>query len=102
MTDICLRPERMEALLTEINRHRALTDDEADILEAIINRGHQSRNVRRRWTASMDRKLKQASHSKGGIRRFADRQGISDRAAYSRLHKIKAREAQLQKRKGKG
>ena len=50
MTEICLAPDKLEALLTEINRHRALTDEETDLLEAIITRGHRTTGIRFNWT----------------------------------------------------
>jgi len=81
--DIALR------LLDEVSRTRHLTTEETDLLERLICRGHKSAGVRIRWTATLDRKLAQAAHSKGAIQRFAEQQGITPMAAYSRLRIIR-------------
>ncbi len=98
MNQICIHADFMLAVLTEIGKHRALKDSETDIIEAIVCRGHKSKGIRVRWTATLDRKLMQASHSKGGITRFADTNEIPRQAAYDRLHKLrKAKAAKLGK-----
>jgi hypothetical protein len=89
MTDICLAPAKLEALLTEINRHRALTDEETDLLEAIITRGHPSAAIRFKWTPATERALLKAYSRPSGVRAFAERHGISQQAAYDKLSKMR-------------
>jgi hypothetical protein len=88
MSEICLHPEKLLGLLTEIGRHRALTDEETDIVEAILEIEH----VPFRWNARLDGHLLTASHSVGGIARFARRHGITPMAAYSRIKRLKDRQ----------
>lgn len=102
MTDICLAPDKLEALLTEINRHRALTDEETDLLEAIITRGHKAAGVRFAWTPRVERELKRAYSRPSGIKQFAEKYGISRNAAYmhlSRLRNVKRNDGPKQVRR---
>jgi hypothetical protein len=94
MTDICLPPHRLEALLTEINRHRALTDEETDLLEAIITRGHPSSAIRFKWTPALERALLRAYSRPSGVRAFAERHGITQQAAYDKLCKLRKAKSQ--------
>lgn len=80
-------------LLDETSRHRALQDDETDLLEALITRGHKSTGIRIRWTPSLDRALWKVSYRKGAIRQFARDNGISENACYNRLVKLRKRKA---------
>jgi hypothetical protein len=89
MTQICLHPDKLLAILDELSRHRALTNEETDMLEAIISRGHVSRNIRFRWTTTIDRALMTAAHSRGGLKRFCERYGVTDGAARVRLHRLR-------------
>jgi len=89
MTEICVNSEFLLGLLTEVSRSRALAHHETDVLEAIVCRGHKSAGIRIRWTTTLDRKLMQASNSKGGIKRFALANGISEMAAYRRVHVLR-------------
>ena len=100
MSEICLHPAKLEALLTEINRHRALSDDETDLLEAIITRGHQSSNFRFHWTPKLERELLRAYSRPSGVRAFAERHGITAHSAYQKLSKL--RKGKSQKAAGKG
>ncbi len=96
---ICIRPEAMLALLTEIGRYRALADHETDIIEDILNMGQ----VAFRWNPRNDRALLTASHSPGGIARFARRYGITGEAAYCRIKRLRKRQTRpsaQDKRKG--
>ncbi len=85
MLQICLHPDALGSLLDEVSRYRALTEDESLLLEQIVCRGHRAQRVRIRWTAKMDRQLKLAALSKGGIRRFARDNGLSENAVYQRI-----------------
>jgi len=93
MTQICVHTDFLLTLLTEVGKHRALADHETDVIEAIVCRGHKSAGIRIRWTATLDRKLLQASYSKGGITRFAETNNIPRQAAYDRLHKLRKAKA---------
>jgi len=87
--DICLQPEKMLSLLNEIGRHRALTDDETDIVEAIVCRGHRSTGVRQRWTPAKDAALLEAAKVDGGIKRYAEQIGVRPMSCHMRLNKIR-------------
>ncbi|MDT0507523.1 hypothetical protein [Novosphingobium sp. MMS21-SN21R] len=100
MTQICVQSDFLLTLLTEVGKHRALADHETDIIEAIVCRGHKSTGLRIRWTATLDRKLWQASHSKGGISRFADANKIPRQGAYDRLLKLRKANEAIDRRKG--
>ncbi len=100
MSEICLHPDKLLGLLDEIGRHRALTDDETDIIEAIVCRGHKSTGVRFDWNPRLDIKLTIAGNTRGGVRRFAEHHLITPQAAYDRLHKL--RKAKAAKAVGKG
>jgi hypothetical protein len=89
MTEMCFHPDKVLDWLTEISRTRALKDEETDIIEAIVCRGHQSTGQRFRWNPRLDLALKRASLTKGGIKRFAEKHGMSPQAAYDRLNKIR-------------
>jgi hypothetical protein len=89
MTEMCFHPDKVLDWLTEISRTRALKDEETDIIEAIVCRGHKSTGQRFRWTVRLDLALKRASLSRGGIKRFAEKHGMSQQAAYDRLNKIR-------------
>lgn len=80
-------------LLDELSRARALADDETDLLELIVSRGHQSRGIRVQWTPKLERALWRASHSKGAVRRFAQDQGITEMACYKRIAVLRERKA---------
>lgn len=84
---ISVRREFLLGLLNEVNRTRALTDGETDILVDLVK--SPARDFR--WTIHHDVALKTASHSKGGIRRFARRYGMSENAAYQRLYRLRQR-----------
>lgn len=88
MSEICVMPNILLDLLTELGRHRVLTDRETDLIEDIVN----MELIAFRWNPRLDGQLKVASHSNGGIARFARRQGISDQAAYDRIYRIRKRE----------
>ncbi|MEW9855918.1 hypothetical protein [Novosphingobium sp. M1R2S20] len=86
---ICLPPEKMLSLLDEIGRHRALTDDETDIVEAIVCRGHRSTGIRTRWTPEMDEALLEAAKVDGGIARHAQKIGVRPMSCHMRLNKLR-------------
>lgn len=83
--------DRLLAWLDEIGRHRALADEETDILEALVCRGHRSTGVRQRWTPEMDAALLAAAQVDGGIARHAKEIGVRPMSCHMRLHKIRKR-----------
>lgn len=85
----CVHPDKLLDWLTEISRTRALRDDETDVIEAIVCRGHKAQGVRFKWNPRLDLALRRAALTKGGIRRFAERHGISPQSAYDRMNKIR-------------
>lgn len=100
MSDICVQSQFLLSLIDEIGRTRALHDHETDILEAIITKGHQSRGINFRWTASLNTKLLVASASKGGIKRFAERHGITDQSARTQIKRLRKAQLRNEQRKG--
>jgi hypothetical protein len=89
---IAVRTEIVTRWLDELSRQRALRDEETDILETIIQRRAHSR-VYVKWTPALDRKLIRAAHRKSSIRAFAQREGMTAKAAYDRLSKLRLRKA---------
>lgn len=89
-------------LLDEASRRRALTDAESLLLEQIVTRGHQSRAIRFAWTPAIERELWRASYRKGTIKNFAAKHGITEKACYDRLAKLRARKAESRSKGGKG
>ncbi len=83
--DICLHPNTVLALFDEIGRHRALRDDETDIIEAIVCRGHLSGGIRIKWTPNLDRELKAVAITRGGVRTFAAKHGFGENAVRQRI-----------------
>lgn len=77
--------------LDEIGRQRALAEDETDIVEAIVCRGHRSTGVRQRWTPEMDEALLLAAGVEGGIARHAALIGVRPMSCHMRLHKLRKR-----------
>ena len=88
-------PALLMRLLDEIGRTRALQDEETDLIEILVNRGHRSTGGNFRWTPKLERELMRASYRRGAIRDFAEKHGMSGDAAYTRLKKIRARKAKL-------
>lgn len=78
-------------LLDDVGRTRALLDEETDLVELIVTRGHRCTGVKFRWTPNIERELMRASHRPSGIRAFATQHGITENAAYKQISKIRAR-----------
>ena len=88
MSEFCVLPEFLLGLLTEVSRTRALADHETDMLEDII--AMQTEPFR--WNPRLEVQLLVASHSPGGIARFARRHEIANvRIAYQKLHRLRKR-----------
>ena len=75
-------------ILTEIGRARALSDTETDLVEEII-RGETGTDEFH-WTKEHDAMLVQAARRRS-IHRLARDLGVSDGAAYARLHRVRKR-----------
>lgn len=97
MSIIELRTDLLERMLEELGSHRALEDHETDLLEDICD----MRTRGFRWTKRADLALARSAHSKGGIRRFAARYGITEGAAYMRWSRLKQREKREAMRKAR-
>lgn len=90
-TAIPVPADKLLRWLDEIGRQRALADDETDILEALVCRGHRSSGVRTRWTPQLDAGLLDAATVDGGIKRYAEEIGVRPMSCHMRLHKIRKR-----------
>ena len=82
------------ALINRINRFRPLLDDELDLADAIARR--QTRRdriagarVKRVWTHAQDAELKEAQRMRGGVRRYAEANGLKAHACWMRLNRLK-------------
>ena len=84
-------PSILMRLLDDVGRTRALLDEETDLVEIIVTRGHQSSGLNFRWTPNLERELMRASHRASGVRAFASQHGITENAAYKRISLVKAR-----------
>jgi len=59
------------------------------VLEIIVMAGHRSTGLRIRWTPALDRRLIKAAAMRGGIKAFAQSQGLPHWSAYKRLQKLR-------------
>lgn len=86
MTEFCLKPETVFALLDEVSRHRALEPNETDMMEEIL----AMETAPFKWNPRLEVQLLTASHSPGGIARFCRRHGIGNHfVAYQKLHRMR-------------
>jgi hypothetical protein len=88
---IPVMPAILMRLLDEIGRTRALHDEETDLVEILVNRGHRKSGLKVHWTPDLERALMRASHRPSGIRTFAAKHGVSENACYKRICVVKAR-----------
>lgn len=99
MTVMTIDSARLEALICELGRHRELKPEETDLVEEIVMLDVDGF----RWDPRLDQGLQRASHSAGGIARFARRHSITPGAAYQRLTRLRKRQrrkAAPRKRRG--
>lgn len=96
MAEITLPSTFVLSMLTEIGRSRALAPNETDVIEDCI----AIEITPFRWNPRLDVALKVASHSPGGIARFARRHGIAPHTAHMRLYRMRKRDKR--KSAGKG
>ena len=88
-TVIPVRADKLLAWLTEVGRHRALTDEESLLVEEIVRSENDETEFQ--WTEDHDRMLLAASRRKG-IHRLARELGVTDGAAYQRLSRVRKRQ----------
>lgn len=84
---LTIRCDLMLWILTELEKVRPLTDSETDIVEEIVTRETQPFA----WSPQLDGDLLVAADRMGGIRRFAERHGITNDSAYARLVRLRRR-----------
>lgn len=87
MSEFCLRPDIVFALLDEVSRHRALAPHESEIMEEIL----AMEIDHFRWNPRLESQLLVAAASPGGIARFSRRFDIPPYAAYCKLHRLRKR-----------
>jgi hypothetical protein len=85
VTEFCLKPETVFALLDEVSRHRALEPNETDMMEEIL----AMETAPFKWNPRLEVQLLTASHSPGGIRRFAERIGVGEIVARQKLYRLR-------------
>lgn len=100
MTRIDVDSGWLLGLLDEMNKHRSLHDSEVAVLERIITVKEKGARRTFRWTIRADQALLRASGTHCGVKRFAERKGITEQAAWSRLKKL--RKSPMDARKAKG
>ena len=100
MTVICIQGEFILTLLNEVGRHRALLSHETDILQDLVRNPADEFQ----WTEELCRDLLVASQRGDGVRRFARRVGITEGAAYQKLHRMRrqARKSRKGAKRGVG
>lgn len=86
---IPVMPATLMRLLDDVGRTRALHDEETDLVEMIVERGHRKKGCNFRWTPNLERDLIRASYRRGAIRQFAAKHGMSEDAAYTRLKRLR-------------
>ena len=98
MSEFCLNPLAVLAMLDEISRHRALTDHESYLLQTAMGQDESTP----RWTPKMETQLLAASRTSGGIARFARTHGFTNHdTVYQKLARLRRRSAQQgQRQKG--
>lgn len=92
MGHICVRSELLLGLLEEVSRTRALASHETDMLQDLI----AAPEACFEWTEQHCADLLEAAARGDGVARFARRNGISPRAAYQKLFRMRR-----QQRKGR-
>ncbi len=77
-------------LLERLGRLRALNEDESELTEALVRR-ERRRAPRKsfRWGKDDNRELLRIQHRPGGIQKFADKRGITYKAAFQQLSRLR-------------
>src|SRR3546814_14703234 len=87
-------PQEAEPLVIElvdrIGRLRSLSDDETDLVAAIVER-ERRRQPRRlhQWSKDDNRELLRIQHRPGGIQHFADERGLTYQAAFQQISRLR-------------
>lgn len=83
-------PVVLNRLLDEVGRYRALSDEESLLVETLILKEQRSSSRRLyQWTSADNRELLRIQHRPGGIQSFADKRGISYKAAFQQLSRLR-------------
>ena len=79
----------MLELLDRLGRQRALSEDESKLVEILVRRTTRALPRRLyRWTAKDDRILLKARHTPRGLIEAAEKLGVSENAARSRVRNL--------------
>jgi len=77
-------------LLGRINRLRSLKDDESRLTEGLVKREKRRQPSRTHvWTREDDRTLRRVQHRPRGVAEFAEKIGVSESAAWSRVQVLR-------------
>ncbi len=76
-------------IIDEINRSRSLNDNEVAIVERLVSVKSGRERKSFRWTIRKEQALLRMSGTHCGVKRFAERHGITEQAAWSRLKKLR-------------
>ena len=82
---ISLASNLLLEMLTELGGRRPLTHIESGLVEEIVSRESEPF----RWTPDLELELVACAKDPGGLRRFAQRHGISDTMVYQKHHRMK-------------
>lgn len=80
----------MLELMDRLGRQRALSEDESKLVEILVRR--TSRTMPRRlyqWTKDDNRELLRVQHRPGAIQAFADKRGMTYKAAFQQLSRLR-------------
>lgn len=79
----------MIELLDRIGKHRALADDESQLLEKLVRGSPGQPSVYHRWSRQEDRDLLRLQHRPRGVANYAAQIGVSEYAAWMRLDRLR-------------
>ena len=82
----------MIELLDRIGRHRALADDESQLLEKLVRRERariRPQRTTHKWTRDEDRELLRVQYRRRGVAELAIRNGVTEAAAWSRVQALR-------------
>lgn len=88
-------PAEGEGLLLElvgrIEKHRALSDDESRLVEALVRKEKRRADNRviRVWTRQQKDELERMAKLRGGVKKFAAKHGMPDKVAWAMLRNLR-------------
>ena len=92
MAEICLHPDKLFALLDEVSRYRALSNEESEMLETVA----VAPADRFKWSMRLEDELIGSTAQPGGIAQFARRHGIRNyHICYIKLHRLRKRDNRI-------